>query len=170
MERRSQTDLAITDRREVGLSRLGFIPLCHYKGTDMAVFFGVASVQQPKQYNNESANASARLSGQLPYLLAVSRFAHFMMALMRDKIGSFVSREDTEKFLNLWIQNYVLLDDSASLQMKSQFPLREARVEVSEVRERPGVYLATAYLRPHFQLDELSISLRVVVRLSVSGA
>lgn len=165
VERKSRTDLAITDRREVELSRLGFIPLCHHKGADLAVFFGVPSVQRPRQYNNDSANASARLSGQIPYLLAVSRFAHFMMAMMRDKLGSFMSRETAEKFLTSWIQNYVLLDDSASLQMKSQFPLREARVEVSEVPGRPGVYLATAYLRPHFQLDELSISLRVVVRL-----
>lgn len=170
LERKSQTDVAITDRREVELSRLGFIPLCHYKGTDMAVFFGVPSVQQPKQYSQESASASARLSGQIHYLLAVSRFAHFMTAMMREKVGSFMSRDDSERFLNLWIQNYVLLDDSANQETKSQFPLREAHIEVTELPGRPGVYLAIAYLRPHFQLDELSISLRVVVRLSSTGA
>ena len=165
VERNSPTDLAITDRREVELSRLGFIPLCHYKGTDMAVFFAVPSVQEPKQYNKNSATESARLSGQIHYLLAASRFAHYITAMMRDKIGSFMSREDSERFLNLWIQNYVLLDDSANQETKSQFPLREARIEVSEVPEKPGGYMAVAYLRPHFQLDELSISLRVVVRL-----
>jgi type VI secretion system protein ImpC len=170
VERKSQTDVAITDRREVELSRLGFIPLCHYKGTDMAVFFGVPSVQQPKEYSQESASASARLSVQIHYLLAVSRFAHYMTAMMREKVGSFMSREDTERFLNFWIQNYVLLDDSANQEIKSHFPLREARIEVREIPERPGVYLAIAYLRPHFQLDELSISLRVVVRLSSPGA
>jgi type VI secretion system protein ImpC len=167
---RSSTDLAITDRREVELSQLGFIPLCYYKGTETAAFFGVPSVQMPKRYFNDSANASARLSGQIHYLLAVSRFAHFMTAMMREKIGSFISRQDSGRFLNLWIQNYVLLDDTANQETKSQFPLREARIEVSERPERPGVYLAIAYLRPHFQLDELSISLRVVVRLSSVGA
>jgi type VI secretion system protein ImpC len=170
IERKSQTDLAITDRREVELSRLGFIPLCHYKGTDMAVFFGVPSVQQPKQYHHESANASARLSGQIHYLLAVSRFAHFMTVLMRDKVGSFLSREECERFLNFWISNYVLLDDSATQETKAQFPLREARIDVSEIPGKPGAYVATAFLRPHFQLDELSISLRVTVRLSWTGA
>jgi len=169
IERNSPTDLAITDRREVELSRLGFIPLCHHKGTDMAVFFGVPSVQQPRQYLNDQANASAGLAGQIHYLLAVSRFAHFMVIMMRDKIGSFMSREDCEKFLNLWISNYVLLDDSASQQVKAQFPLREARIQVSEAPDTPGVYIATAFLRPHFQLDELSISLRLIVRLTWMG-
>jgi type VI secretion system protein ImpC len=168
-ERRSPTDLAITDRREVELSRLGFIPLCHHKGTDMAVFFGVPSVHQPRQYLNDQANASAGLAGQLHYLLAVSRFAQFMAVMMRDRIGSFVSRDDCERFLNLWISNYVLLDDSASQQIKAQFPLREARIQVSEVSDVPGAYIATAYFRPHFQLEELSISLRLVVRLSGPG-
>lgn len=165
IERNSPTDLVITDRREVELSRLGFIPLCHYKGTDMAVFFGVPSVQQPKHYLNDQANASARLAGQIHYLLAVSRFAHFIMVMVRDKVGSFMSREDCEKFLNLWISNYVLLDDTASQEVKAQFPLREARIEVSEVSDKPGAYRATAFLRPHFLLDELTISLRLDVQL-----
>src|SRR5262249_20360297 len=130
------------------------------------VFFGLSSVQKPKQYYNDSATASARLSIQIPYLLAVSRFAHYMTAMMREKIGSFMSREESEKFLNFWIQKYVLLDDGANPQAKSQFPLRQARIDVIEPAERPGFYVAIAYLRPHFQLDELSISLRVMVRLS----
>jgi type VI secretion system protein ImpC len=163
---RSPTDLAITDRREAELSQLGFIPLCYYKGTDMAVFFGVPSVHLPKRYPDDSANASARLSGQIQYVLAVSRFAHFMTSMMREKIGSLVSREDSETLLNLWIRTYVLLDDSANEETKAQFPLREARVEVSEIPGKPGMYVASAYLRPHFQLDELKISIRVGVRLS----
>jgi type VI secretion system protein ImpC len=123
---RSPTDLAITERREVELSRLGFIPLCHYKDTDMAVFFAVPSVQQPKQYLDEHANANARLVGQIQYLMAVSRFAHFMMAVMRDKIGSFMSRDACETLLNHWIAKYVLLDDTAIPEAKAQFPLRAA--------------------------------------------
>ena len=159
------TEIAITDRREAELSRLGFIPLCHHKGTDMAVFFGAQSCQYPKKYYNDDANANARLSAQLQYIMAVSRFAHYLKVMMRDKIGSFMSREECELFLNNWISNYVLLDDTAGHEAKARFPLREARIEVAEVAGKPGVYTATAFLRPHFQLDELTISLRLVARL-----
>ncbi len=162
------TEIAITDRRENELSRLGFVPLCHHKGTDMAVFFGAQSCQKPKQYLSDDANANARLSAQLQYMMAVSRFAHFLKVMMRDKIGSFMSREECQKFLNNWISHYVLLDDSAGQEAKSRFPLREARIEVSEVAGKPGVYSAVAFLRPHFQLDELTVSLRLVAKLPES--
>lgn len=159
------TEIAITDRREAELSGLGFIPLCHHKGTDMAVFFGAQSCQKPKKYLSDDANANARLSAQLQYIFAVSRFAHFLKVMMRDKIGSFMSREDCQTFLNNWISNYVLLDDSAGQDAKAKFPLREARIEVAEVAGKPGVYTAVAFLRPHFQLDELTVSLRLVAKL-----
>lgn len=159
------TELAITDRREAELSKLGFIPLCYYKGTTNAVFMATQSSNQATQYLNADANANARLSSQLQYIFAVSRFAHFLKAMMRDKIGSFMSREQCQKFLNEWIKNYVLLDDFASQDAKSKFPLREAQIEVSEDPAKPGVYTAVAFLRPHFQLDELTVSLRLVARL-----
>jgi type VI secretion system protein ImpC len=159
------TEIAITDRRENELSKLGFIPLCHYKRTDTAAFLGAQSAQKPKVYLNDDANANARLSTQLQYIFAVSRFAHYLKAMMRDKIGSFMSRDNCEKFLNDWIANYVLLDDSASPEHKAKFPLREARIEVAEVPGKPGSYTAVAYLRPHFQLDELTVSLRLVAKL-----
>ena len=159
------TELAITDRREAELSKLGFIPLCHNKGTDNAVFFGAQSCHKAKQYLDDFANANARLSAQLQYIMAVSRFAHFLKVMMRDKIGSFMSRDECEAFLNNWISHYVLLDDSAGQDAKARFPLREARIEVAEVAGKPGVYTAVAFLRPHFQLDELSISLRLVAKL-----
>lgn len=159
------TELAITDRRENELSKLGFIPLCHHKGTDKAVFFGAQSAHKATQYLSDDANANARLSAQLQYIMAVSRFAHFLKVMMRDKIGSFMSREECQTFLNNWISHYVLLDDSAPQEHKAKFPLREARIEVSEVAGKPGVYTAVAYLRPHFQLDEINISLRLVARL-----
>jgi type VI secretion system protein ImpC len=159
------TELAITDRREAELSKLGFIPLCYYKGTTNAVFMATQSTNQATQYLNADANANARLSSQLQYIFAVSRFAHFLKAMMRDKIGSFMSREQCQKFLNEWIKNYVLLDDFASQDAKSKFPLREAQIEVSEDPAKPGVYTAVAFLRPHFQLDELTVSLRLVARL-----
>ena len=140
------------------LSDLGFISLVHCKNTDYAAFFGGQSVQKAKTYNTDSANANARLSTQLPYIFAVSRIAHYMKSIMRDKIGSFASRQNVQDFLNTWLAQYVLLDDSASQEAKAKYPLREARVDVVEVPGKPGVYRAAAFLRPHFQLDELTIS------------
>jgi len=159
------TEIPITDRREKELADLGFAPLVHCKGTDYAAFFSVQSAQKPKTYDTDSANANARLSAQLPYIMAVSRFAHYLKAMMRDKIGSFMSREDAEVFLNRWITKYVTPDDTASPATKAERPLREARIDVSEVAGKPGVYRAVAFLRPHFQLDELTVSLRLVAEL-----
>jgi type VI secretion system protein ImpC len=162
------TEAPITDRREKELADLGFIPLVHCKGTDYAAFFSVQSGQKSKVYDSEAANANARLSTQLPYILAVSRFAHYLKAMMRDKLGSFMSRTDCERFLNQWIVNYVTPDDTASPSVKASHPLRDARIEVSEVPGKPGVYRAVSFLRPHFQLDELSVSLRLVAELPAS--
>ncbi|MBV9211455.1 MAG: type VI secretion system contractile sheath large subunit [Acidobacteria bacterium] len=159
------TEIAITDRREKEFSDLGFIPLVHCKNTDYAAFFGAQSANKAKKYDTDFANANARLSTQLQYIFAVSRFAHYLKAMMRDKIGSFMSRKDCEIFLNRWINNYVTEDDTASPTTKAQYPLREARIEVAEVPGKPGVYKAVAFLRPHFQLDELSVSLRLVAEL-----
>ena len=163
------TEVPITDRREKELADQGFVPLVHCKGTDYAAFFSVQSAQKAKMYDKEAANANARLSAQLPYIFAVSRFAHYLKAMMRDKLGSFMSRTDCERWLNQWISNYVTPDDTASQSTKAQFPLREAKIEVSEVPGKPGVYRATAFLRPHFQLDELSVSLRLVAELPASA-
>jgi type VI secretion system protein ImpC len=161
------TEIAITDRRENELAKLGFIPMSYYKGTDTAVFMGAQSAQKPQLYLDDDANANSRLSTQLQYILACSRFAHFIKVMMRDKIGSFMSREQCETFLNRWITHYVLLDDMASQEMKAKFPLREARIEVSEIPGKPGAYTAVAFLRPHFQLEELAVSLRLVAKLPV---
>jgi type VI secretion system protein ImpC len=163
------TEVPITDRREKELADLGFIPLVHCKGTDYAAFFSVQSAQKPKLYDKDAANANARLSTQLPYIFAVSRFAHYLKAMMRDKIGSFMSRSDVERWLNQWITLYVTPDDNASPSVKASHPLREAAIEVSEVPGKPGVYRATAFLKPHFQLDELSVSLRLVAELPASA-
>jgi type VI secretion system protein ImpC len=163
------TETIITDRREKELGDLGFAPLVHCKGSDYAAFFSVQTCQKPKLYDKEEANANARLSAQLPYMMAVSRFAHYLKAMMRDKIGSFTSRKDCEIFLNNWIINYVTEDDTASHAVKAQYPLREARIEVIEDKGKPGVFKAIAFLRPHFQLDELSVSLRLVAELPKSA-
>lgn len=163
------TEVAITDRREKELSDMGFIPLVHCKNTDYAAFFGAQSAQKPKKYNTDAANANASLSAQLQYIFAVSRVAHYLKAMMREKIGSFASAGNVEDFLNRWIAQYVLLDDNATQEAKAQYPLREASVQVSEVPGKPGVYRAVTFLRPHFQLDELSVSLRLVAELPASA-
>lgn len=162
------TEISVTDRREKELSDLGFIPLVHCKNTDYAAFFGAQSSQKAKKYNTDAANANAVLSAQLQYIFTVSRIAHYMKAMMRDKIGSFAAASSVEDFLNRWLTQYVLLDDNASQEAKAQYPLREASVQVSEVPGRPGVYRAVSFLRPHFQLDELSVSLRLVAELPQS--
>ncbi len=159
------TEVAITDRREKELADQGLIPLVHCKGADYAAFFSVQSANKPKKFDKAAANANARLSAQLPYILAVSRFAHYMKSIMRDKIGGFMSRGQCEAFLTQWIMQYVTNDDQASATVKAKFPLREAKIEVSEIPGKPGAYRAIAFLRPHFQLDELTVSLRLVADL-----
>jgi type VI secretion system protein ImpC len=159
------TESPVTDRREKELADLGFIPLVHCKGTDYAAFFSVQSCQKQKMYDKEEANANARLSTQLPYILAISRFAHYMKSMMRDKIGSFMSRKECEDFLTRWILQYVVGNDNVAAEVKARKPLRDAKVEVVEVPGKPGVYRAVAFLKPHFQLDELSVSLRLVAEL-----
>ncbi|MEP7076118.1 MAG: type VI secretion system contractile sheath large subunit, partial [Acidobacteriota bacterium] len=159
------TEVAITDRREKEFSDNGFIPLVHCKGTDYAAFFATQSANKAKKYDTDEANANARLSSQLQYIFAVSRFAHYLKSMMRDKVGSFMSHTDCQVFLNRWISKYVTTDSQAGQSIKAKYPLREARVDVSEIPGKPGCYRAVAFLRPHFQLDELSVSMRLVANL-----
>lgn len=164
------TEVAITDRREKELNDLGFITLVHRKNTDLAAFFGGQTTQKPKVYQDPQATANARLSSQLPYVMAASRFAHYIKAMMRDKVGSFMTKENVSDYLNKWIADYVLLDDRASQSSKASYPLREARIDVEDVVGKPGVYKAVVYLRPHFQLDELTASIRLVAELPPPAA
>jgi type VI secretion system protein ImpC len=164
------TEVAITDRREKELNDLGFITLCHCKGTDYAAFFGGQTTNKPKLYNTNEANANARISSMLPYVLAASRFAHYIKVIMRDKIGSFASKDNVAAFLNNWITDYVLLNDAAPQAMKASYPLREARVDVTEVPGKIGSYKAVVFLKPHFQLEELTVSIRLVADLPAAAA
>lgn len=162
---RCPTEIAITDRREKELSNLGFIPLSHCKGTDYAAFFSTQTCQKPLSYSTPEASANAHLSSRLTYILAASRFAHYIKVIMRDKMGSFMSRERVEKYLNSWLAHYVLLNDDASQDVKASYPLREGRIDVFDDTKNPGAYTAVVYLRPHFQLEELGVSLRLVASL-----
>lgn len=164
------TEVAITDRREAELSNLGFMALCYCKHTDYAAFFSAQTTQLPKVYNEPSANASARLSTRLSYMLNAARFAHYIKILMRDKIGSFMSRQDVSVYLNSWIAQYVLLSDTASESIKASFPLREARVDVFDIEGNPGSYKAVIFLRPFFQLEDIDVSIRLVATLPRPGA
>jgi type VI secretion system protein ImpC len=159
------TEIGITDRREFELSNQGFLPLCHYKNTDYAVFFGGQTTQKAKKYDRPEATANAAISARLPYIMATSRFAHYLKVMARDKIGSFMEASNVEGWLNRWIQNYVNANENAGQDMKARFPLREARVEVREIPGKPGSYNAIAYMRPWLQMEELTTSMRMVANI-----
>ena len=162
------TEVQITDRREKELADLGFAPLVHQKGTASAAFFSVQSAQKAKVFDDPGASSSARLSAQLPYVFSTSRFAHYLKVMMRDKIGGYASRGDVEYTLNRWIQNYVAPSDAPAA-TKARLPLSEARIDVVEVPGKPGVYRAVAFMKPHYQLDELAVSMRLVADLPAAA-
>jgi type VI secretion system protein ImpC len=165
LDAKCPTEIGITDRREFELSKLGFLPLCHYKNQDYAVFFGAQTTQKPKEYDRPEATANAAISARLPYIMATSRFAHYLKVMARDKVGSFMEATDCEKWLNRWINNYVNTNENVGQDTKARYPLREARVEVKEIPGKPGSYNAVAYMRPWLQMEELTTSLRMVARI-----
>lgn len=160
------TEIAISDRREAELAKAGFIPLVHRKGSDTATFIGAQSLQKPQEYADADATANAALSARLPYLFASTRFAHYLKSIVRDKIGAFQEREDMQRWLNEWIMNYVDADPTNSSQeTKARRPLAAAEVIVEEIEDNPGYYHARFFLRPHYQLEGLTVSLRLVAKL-----
>lgn len=159
------TEIGITDRREAELSKLGFLPLCHYKNTSYAVFFGAQTIQKPKKYDAADATANAEISARLPYIMATSRFAHFLKIMARDKIGSFMELTEMNQWLNAWIINYVNGNPNCGAILKAKYPLSAAQVKVEEVAGQPGSYHAIAWLRPWLQLEELSTSIRMVAKI-----
>ena len=159
------TQVSITDRREKELNDLGFMAICHCKGTNKAAFFGGQSTNMPKKYLSDSATANAHLSSQLPYMLCASRFAHYIKVMMRQKVGSFMTKSNVQVYLNNWISQYILLDDEAPQSVKACYPLRGASVVVTDNPAKPGSYNATVFLQPHFQLEELNTSIRLVAEI-----
>lgn len=164
------TEVTITDRREKELNDLGFMAIVNSKGSDFAAFFGGQTTNKPRVYNLDTANANAALSSRLPYVLAASRFAHYLKVIMRDKIGSFQTKASVENYLNNWLSQYVLLDANSTQGEKARFPLAEGRVDVVELPGRPGAFQATVFLRPHFQMEELTTSIRLVAELPAAAA
>jgi type VI secretion system protein ImpC len=160
------TEIAISDRREAELAKNGFMPLVHRKNSDLAAFIGAQSLQKPQEYYDPDATANANLSARLPYLFACCRFAHYLKCIVRDKIGSFKEREDMERWLNSWINNYIDGDPrNSSQETKARKPLAAAEVVVEEVEGNPGYYTSKFFLRPHYQLEGLTVSLRLVSKL-----
>jgi type VI secretion system protein ImpC len=160
------TEIAITDRREAELAKNGFMPISHYKNTDYAVFMGAQSMHKPSEYADPDATANDNLASRLPYLYATCRFAHFLKCMVRDKIGSFKERDDMQRWLNDWISQYVDGDPgNSSEDTKARRPLAAAEVKVEEVPGNPGYYRSQFFLRPHYQLEGLTISLRLVSKL-----
>ena len=159
------TEIAITDRREAELAQNGLMPLSHWKNTDYAVFVGAQSLHNPAEFDDPDATANANLGARLPYLFAICRFAHYLKCIVRDKIGSFQERADVEKWLNEWITNYVTTDPTASEDVKARYPLSAAEVVVEDIEGNPGYYSAKFFLRPHYQLEGLTVSLRLVSKL-----
>jgi type VI secretion system protein ImpC len=159
------SEIGITDRREAELSKLGFLPLCHYKNTDYSVFFGGQTTQKPKKYDRPEATANAAISARLPYMMATSRFAHYLKVMARDWIGSFKEAADVENELNRWIKNYVNSSETSGQETRAKYPLREAKIVVQEIPGQPGSYNAIAWMRPWLQFEELTASLRMVASI-----
>jgi type VI secretion system protein ImpC len=165
------TEIAISDRREAELAKNGFMPLVHRKNSDLAAFIGAQSLNKPSEYYDSDATANANLAARLPYMFACCRFAHYLKCIVRDKIGSFREREDMEKWLNSWILNYVDgSPESSTQETKARKPLAAAEVTVEEVEGNPGYYTSKFFLRPHYQLEGLTVSLRLVSKLPSAKA
>ena len=160
------TEIAISDRREAELSKNGFLAMIHRKNSDFAAFIGAQSLQKPFEYDDPDATSNAALAARLPYLFATCRFAHYLKCIVRDKVGSYKSRDEMERWLNKWIGNYVDGDPTNSSEdTKARRPLADATVTVEEVEGAPGYYSSKFFLKPHYQLEGLTVSLRLVSKL-----
>jgi len=166
VDQKCPTEIAISDRREAELSKAGLLSLIHRKNSDFAAFIGAQSLNKPAEYDDPDATANANLAARLPYLFACNRFAHYLKCIVRDKVGSFKERADMERWLNKWIMNYVDGDPAnSSEETKARRPLAAAEVVVEEVEGNPGYYTSKFFLRPHYQLEGLTVSLRLVSKL-----
>ena len=166
VDQKCPTEIAISDRREAELAKNGMMPLIHRKNSDIAAFIGAQSLHKPAEYDDDDATANANLAARLPYLFATCRFAHYLKCIVRDKVGSYKSREDMESWLQDWINQYVDFNaDTSPESVKARQPLAAAEVVVEDVEGNPGYYSSKFFLRPHYQLEGLSVSLRQVSKL-----
>ncbi len=169
MDLKCPTEVAITDRREAELAKIGLMPLSHYKNTDYAVFFGAQTTNKAKNYEDSSAKANAEISARLPYIMITSRIAHYLKVIARDKIGSTMDRDQIQSWLQTWVNRYVNSNGAVKQEVKFKYPLADAKIEVSEIEGRPGSFNAVAWLKPWLAMEELSTSLRLVAELPGGG-
>jgi type VI secretion system protein ImpC len=166
VDQKCPTEIAIDDRREAELAKNGMMPMIHRKNSDVAAFIGAQSLHKPAEYDDADATANANLAARLPYLFATCRFAHYLKCIVRDKVGSYKSRDDMQQWLQQWVNQYVDLNSATSPEdVKARRPLAAAEVVVEEVEGNPGYYTSKFFLRPHYQLEGLSVSLRLVSKL-----
>lgn len=166
VDQKCPTEIGISDRREAELANNGMMPLIHRKNSDLAAFIGAQSLHKPAEYDDADATANANLAARLPYLFATCRFAHYLKCIVRDKVGSYKSRDDMQQFLQTWVNQYVDRNSATSPEdVKARQPLAAAEVVVEEVEGNPGYYSSKFFLRPHYQLEGLSVSLRLVSKL-----
>jgi type VI secretion system ImpC/EvpB family protein len=164
------TDAIITDAQEKELGDLGFIPLCYCQDTELSVFYGNQSAQRPQKYDDPPATVNAALSAMLQYMLCVSRFAHYLKVIGRDRVGSFADPSGLESYLNKWLVQYTVKSDSATAETKARYPLGEARVQVRERPDKPGTFACVAHLKPHFQLDQMALAVKLVTEVTPGKA
>lgn len=164
------TEVAITDRKEKELSDLGFLPICHIKNTDKGVVFGAQTIQKSKLYVSKDATANSTIAVRLPYVMNASRFAHYVKVMMRDKIGSAMTAGEVQKFLQDWLADYILISENASMEAKAEVPLKDGKVSVIDDEERPGSCKAVMWLQPHFQMEDLTTSIRLVAKIPTLAA
>jgi type VI secretion system ImpC/EvpB family protein len=162
---RPVTEVAVTDALERQLSDLGLVPLCDCKDTPMAVFASGQSLQRAKKYDSASATANAKISAMLPYMLTVSRFAHYVKVIGRVKVGSLARPEELERLLHDWVMDYVTSDREASAAVKSRKPLREAEITVVPEPGKPGAFRCIMRFAPHYELDDMVGSVRLTTLL-----
>jgi type VI secretion system protein ImpD len=167
---RISTDVSISEFQERDLADMGLMPLCKVKNTTLSAFYSNQSAQVPKTYTTTVASVNARLSAMLQYILCVSRFAHFIKVIGRDRIGSYATPEECETLLQRWLHQYVIGSDDASAEMKARYPLRDGQIKVHERPGRPGVYACTVHLQPHFQLDDIVSAFKLVTELAPRSA
>ena len=166
---RYSTDVSITDKVEKDLDDLGFIALATAKDTPFCVFYGNQSLYQPKEMTSAAANANERMSTMIRYMLCVARFAHYLKVMMRDRLGRFETPENIEEYLRQWLMNYASGSDGGSAEMKARYPLRAFDVRVREVPGKPGSFRAVMHLQPHFHLDHVVSSFRLVTEIGAIG-
>jgi type VI secretion system protein ImpC len=160
------TEVAISDRREAELAKSGFMPLIYKKNSDFAAFIGAQSLQKPQEYDDPAATANANLAARLPYMFASCRFAHYLKCMVRDKIGSSMTMAQVQRWLESWLTQYIDgQPDTSPDEWKATHPLADGKVVMEEDESNPGYYRAKFFLKPHYQLEGLSISLRLVSRM-----